>query len=695
MQVKKNSLYWLLLVGLSSVAGSWTHAAENERPNIVVIISDDQGYHDYGFMRHPVIQTTHLDRLAGESLLFTRGYVTTALCSPSLATMLTGLYPHQHGWTGNDPAREVGGWGSRQGWIDRFSKNPQLPALLREAGYLTLHTGKYWQGDPLEVSGFTHGMGKTLRHGSPESLGIGRDGLQPIYDFIAGAREQKKPFMVWYAPFLPHTPHTPPERLLKKYADQVEDVKVARYYAMVEWLDETCGELMKHLDEQGLRENTLVMYIVDNGWGQGAPGYRGNKQTPWEQGVRTPVMIRWPGHVTPRRDELHLASNLDIPVTALSAAGIPVPETMEGLNLLDDRAVNGRDTLFIEDFSHDMKSPDRPESTLEARGVIHDWWKLVEMYEPGDGDARVRSDYLFNLADDPKEERNLAGQDPAMVVQLRQKLDAWWNPQIPFEAAEKGGEPVTKTFVYRSVDKVDLKMKFWYPPGWTPGGPKLPAVVFFFGGGWHGGDIRQFDSVAPYLAGRGMIVITPEYRTGRQGVQPDTCLKDARHAMRFIRARVDEFGIDEKRLAAGGRSAGGHLAAAVGFSRGFDAEGDDPNLPAGADALVLFNPVIDNGPGGFRHDAVKAYWQDFSPLHTVHANPPPTLFLTGDKDQYTPIETAIRYKEEMERQEGRCDLVVFEGGVHGSPFNQAFFPTTLKSMDEFLVDLGYLDPRDE
>lgn len=139
--MKKNPFWGVVVLLLLPVA---IVAAEEkaDKPNIVLIVSDDQGYGDYGFMQHPVIQTPNLDRLADQSLLFTRGYVTTALCSPSLATMLTGMYPHQHGYTGNDPIRG----GNRADWVEHFRKLPQLPALLGEAGYMSLHPEKTLDG---------------------------------------------------------------------------------------------------------------------------------------------------------------------------------------------------------------------------------------------------------------------------------------------------------------------------------------------------------------------------------------------------------------------------------------------------------------------------------------------------------------------------------------------------------------------
>ncbi|MEK6248883.1 MAG: sulfatase-like hydrolase/transferase, partial [Planctomycetales bacterium] len=252
-----------------------------EKPNVVLIISDDHAWTDYGFQDHPQARTPNIDQLAKTGLTFTRGYVTTALCSPSLATILTGLYPHQHGITGNDPVPGQ----PRSAWLDRFVENEMLPQLLADAGYLTLHTGKLWTQSPARV-GFTDDMGPTGRHGA-QALEIGRKSMEPIDQFIDKANKEEKPFFVWYAPFLPHTPHNPPERLLQKYAD-IKDRKVANYLAMVEWFDETCGELVGQLEEKGVADNTLILYLADNGWNENGKGF------PYENGVRTPVILRWP-----------------------------------------------------------------------------------------------------------------------------------------------------------------------------------------------------------------------------------------------------------------------------------------------------------------------------------------------------------------------------------------------------------------
>lgn len=296
------------------VSLTWSAWASN-RPNVVMILSDDQAWADYSFMGHEAIETPHLDRLAAESLTFTRGYVPNSLCSPSLASIITGLYPHQHGVFGNDPSRQANS-AARQVSESEYDKRRErliasidrvdtLPRLLAKQGYRSLQTGKWWLGN-YRRGGFTEGMTRGFpepggRHGD-DGLIIGREGVEPIAEFIRSAVEGNEPFFVWYAPFLPHTPHNPPERLLSKYASQTDSLPMARYWAMCEWFDETCGAVLAEVDRAGVRDDTIVVYVTDNGWinrrDRSAYAPR-SKRSPYDGGVRTPLMIRWPAQVPP------------------------------------------------------------------------------------------------------------------------------------------------------------------------------------------------------------------------------------------------------------------------------------------------------------------------------------------------------------------------------------------------------------
>ncbi len=454
-----------VLIASAFFAGP-TLCAHDATPNIVLIISDDQAWNDYGFMGHPEIQTPHLDQLARESVVFPNGYVPTALCRPSLMTLLTGHYASVHGVTGNDPSpRYNKGNPEKQrqqrdqliGYVDKF---PTLPAALGKQGFLSHQSGKLWEGS-YQRSGFTHGMTRGFpnpggRHGDA-GLAIGRQGMQPIKDFLAAAlngheksesetgqeKPTRQPFFLWYAPFLPHSPHNPPERLLKKYRAADRPITIARYYAMCEWFDETCGVLLQMLEDHGVADNTLVVYVTDNGWIQrpDSSGYAPrSKQSAYEGGVRTPILFRWPKKIPPAKRE-DLVSSIDLYPTMLAAAGAPLPEDLPGLNLLpmlEEGSAIPRDLIFGEGFAHDIANIDDPEASLlyrwciEGKPTSRQRWKLLLTY---DGEVNryqsthpreERRPQLFDLIADPGEQTNLAAEHPQIVERLATRIQKWY-----------------------------------------------------------------------------------------------------------------------------------------------------------------------------------------------------------------------------------------------------------------------------
>lgn len=429
---------FMLLLSLVVCCAPARSATPN--PNILLIISDDQAWTDYSFLGHPHIRTPHLDRLASQSLVFPRGYVTSSLCCPSLASILTGRYPHQHKITSNDPPMPAASTRAAAYKDPLFSERreqvnalldavPTLPKVLGQHRYLSLQTGKWWLGN-YRRGGFTHGMtdGDPLRGGrhGDEGLKIGRQTLQPIYDFIEMATKENQPFFIWYAPMLPHAPHNPPERLLAKYRGQTPSLHIARYWAMVEWFDETCGELLDYLDRRNLADNTIVAYLADNGWIQSTdkPDYAPkSKQSPYDGGLRTPIMIRWPGQVKPQQSSAP-ASSIDLAPTLLRAAGIEPPPGLPGLNLLDTAAVGKRDIIFGECFTHDFVEIQIPAKNLRWRWCLENDWKLIVPDSINEPKAGLE---LYNLAADPHEERNLAASESNRVTRLERRLNGWWD----------------------------------------------------------------------------------------------------------------------------------------------------------------------------------------------------------------------------------------------------------------------------
>lgn len=261
-----------------------------------------------------------------------------------------------------------------------------------------------------------------------------------------------------------------------------------------------------------------------------------------------------------------------------------------------------------------------------------------------------------------------------------------------------GGFKPDKVIPYKQVpgEVSELNLHIFNPSGWSPG-KQLPAIVFFFGGGWNGGDASHFFIQAEYFASRGMVVICPDYRTrNSHGALPYQCVEDGKSAMRYIREHANELGIDPNRLAAGGGSAGGHVAVATATIDRFDT-GKYLEISPVPDALVLFNPVYANGPGDYGYDRVKDYWTFFSPLHNIDGDHPPAIVFFGDRDRLVPVATAETYQQKMQILGIRSELHIFEGAEHGF-FNwnrddtpgKKNFVATVTAADVFLETLGYL-----
>ncbi|NJX14281.1 sulfatase family protein [Tamlana crocina] len=411
-----------------------TEKTQNQ-PNIVFILSDDQSWTDYSFMGHEHIDTPRLDQFASESLTFTRGYVPTPLCSPSLATIITGLYPKDHGILGNDKVyervkgdRKTSQKNRTEAYkpiITAFEKQTTLPDMLKEKGYLSFQTGKWWHGNH-KVGGFDYGM----THGDPKrggrhgdfGLTIARKGLDTINSYVDLALKEKKPFFLWYAPYLPHRPHTPPQNLLDKYLKKTESEPLAKYWAMCEWFDETCGQLFDMFEEKGLTENTLFVYVCDNGWAQNPEkdGYlKHSKRAPYDMGIRTPIMYKWKGKITPKMDNSTISSSIDMVPTVLDILGIEKPENLPGVSVLDEEALAERKGIFGEVYAHDF---DTIENSMYYNMAIFPPYKIIIPDPERKKDEVVQ---LFNIEEDPFEKNNIAESNPEIVEKLTEKIKAF------------------------------------------------------------------------------------------------------------------------------------------------------------------------------------------------------------------------------------------------------------------------------
>lgn len=261
-----------------------------------------------------------------------------------------------------------------------------------------------------------------------------------------------------------------------------------------------------------------------------------------------------------------------------------------------------------------------------------------------------------------------------------------------------------KVAVYKTVGDVKLNLYIFRPHGHRPSDER-PAIVFFFGGGWNNGTPRQFEPHCRYLASRGMVAMTADYRVGsRHGVTPVACVQDAKSAIRWVRQNAKRLGVDPKRIAAGGGSAGGHIAACAGVVEALDEPNEKKLISSRPDAMVLFNPVMALAPATeaptesqrqryerFK-DRVGRDPRVISPAHHVRRGLPPSIIFFGTDDWL--LEGARWFAEKATQAHNRCELINFEGKRHGF-FNYGrkdnkSFVETLRLADRFLASLGYL-----
>ena len=259
------------------------------------------------------------------------------------------------------------------------------------------------------------------------------------------------------------------------------------------------------------------------------------------------------------------------------------------------------------------------------------------------------------------------------------------------EESQTAIEP--RLVTYKITASRDLKLHVFEPPAKRYPGTR-PAALILHGGGWREGSPQRFYDQARHIAERGMVAIAAEYRLASiDGTEPDKALEDAGSAIRFIRANAKSLRLDPERLVAIGGSAGGHLAAALATVEGFDDPRDDGSVSKRPAALVLYNPVIDNGPQGYGHDRVGDYWQAFSPIDNIAPGHPPTLVLLGTRDDLVPVETAERHCGKVRAVGSECTLLLYEGQPHAfysRRRSERYYRETTEAMDSFLVSLGYL-----
>lgn len=299
-----------------------------------------------------------------------------------------------------------------------------------------------------------------------------------------------------------------------------------------------------------------------------------------------------------------------------------------------------------------------------------------------------------------------------MPITRRSALAAFATPLLAQQqkAAKKGGNPYpphlegARQEQYKQIGDVKLSLWIYTPPSHQPS-DKRPAIVFFFGGGWTNGSPTQFEQHCKHLASRGMVAITADYRVAsRHQTKVIDCMRDSKSAIRWVRGNAARLGIDPNRIAAGGGSAGGHLAAVTGIMEGVDEPGENLQVSSRSNAMVLFNPalVLANAPeAGLERGDVAKFEERFgappesvSPYHHVKKGAPPAIIFHGKADTTVPYKTAEAFAAKMKAAGNRCELDGYAEQAHGF-FNYGrgtgeYYTKTVARMDTFLTSLGYL-----
>ncbi|MDB5309281.1 MAG: atsA 6 [Gemmataceae bacterium] len=484
-----------LLMLLAATPGSDARPADPP-PNVLVVITDDQGFGDLGCHGNPVIRTPNLDAFAKQSVWLKNFYV-SPVCSPTRSSLLTGQYNYRTGIV--DTA------------LGRSLMRPDvktLPESLVAAGYRTGLFGKWHLGDNYPLRPEDRGFQETLwsqggglaqpsdppgtdpktAYFNPVLKKNGRGVKTTGYctDVFTDAAvkfltaDSKKPFFAYVAYNAPHDPFQVPEELVGPYkqldltptgfpkvgqpwaTSKLDTDAIARAYAMIENIDTNFARLMKQLDEQKLTDNTVVIFLTDNGPGgtRFNAGLRNRKGTVYEGGIRVPCYVRWPKQVKPGVIDTPRA-HIDLTPTLLDACGVKAAGGFDGRSLLPQlrgEPAPGPDrTLFFQ--WHRGDAPERYRA-FAARGPRY---KLVQAAGTAPG-AKWQSKYeLFDIAADPFEEKDLAPDKPDEIAKLKKEYDAWFD-----DVTRKGFDPPRIIVGSEKENPVRLSRQDWRGPkaGW-------------------------------------------------------------------------------------------------------------------------------------------------------------------------------------------------------------------------------------
>ena len=463
--MKKTLLAWVAVLLCVVTAGA------AQRPNVVLVITDDQGYGDLSCHGNPVLKTPHLDKLHADSVRLT-DYHVAPTCSPTRAALITGH------WT-----NRTGVWHTIMGRSMLRHNEVTIGQILADGGYHTAMFGKWHLGDNYPYRPEDRGFQEVLRHGGG---GVGQtpdywdnayfDGsyfhngkavpasgfcTDVFFDyakrFIRKVKDDDKPFFVYLCTNAPHGPMHAPVKSSAPYVKQ--GVNVANFFGMISNIDDNVGAMRAFLKEEGLTDNTIFIFTTDNGTSSGAHihnnGMRGKKGSEYDGGHRVPFFIHWPkGGLTKGRDVDMITSYVDIVPTLIDYCDVPTPKGVkfDGVNIRP--LIEGRqeetwpDRILVTD-SQRVRDPIK----WRKSAVMTDQWRLVNGKE------------LFDINADPGQKTNLAKQHPAVVSRLAKFYEAWWQELVP-----TFGQP---TAIYLghpapSANPVTLTCHDWIADGSTP-----------------------------------------------------------------------------------------------------------------------------------------------------------------------------------------------------------------------------------
>jgi arylsulfatase A-like enzyme len=431
------------------------HAADSKKPNIIVILADDMGYADAGFNGCKDIPTPHLDSIAKNGIRFSAGYVTAPQCAPSRAGFLMGVDQNRIGCENNNVTDIAG-----------LSEGATIADRMRAAGYHTGMVGKWHLGtkpgqQPLdrgfdEYFGFLRGSSDYLPSAGQMSIRQILEGRKPVHvsGYLTDAfgeravrfitENKAEPFFLYLAFNAPHTPLQAPAEEIAKFA-HITDTKRRTYAAMVSIMDRNIGRVLEALKTSDLEQSTLVVFLSDNGGPESTCAdnkpLRGWKGDIFEGGIRVPFVMQWPGTIKPGLTVDTPVTSLDLLPTALAAAGQPIPDSLDGANLLP--ALRG-----AEPFPRRLltwRFPFSADVTKAFWGIRDGDWKLVK----GTDTSGVE---LFDLSKDIGESGDLFAAQPDIRARLQKAHEAWVT-SLPAAFTRVSPEEVNKFVVKKQAGR--------------------------------------------------------------------------------------------------------------------------------------------------------------------------------------------------------------------------------------------------